>query len=322
MQQENVVESWIIQDPLSSVNRSNINLQVLVSVTATENCHMRSLTQNLEDFFQPAKVTFDNLQLHYLQSNDGTKFLKFLMHFTNTCIHLPEFHKKVYIYGDPSNKNQSASILKRQLAGKPNSCGLSWYLFDFDKTCFNSHALKILYHNMRSHLDELKCNGDISQYFLLEDRPELWLETKADVFNRYSEEIKSTLLQRMDVLVDIKSPSPELMCPVCLSENLEASSEDCYLLSVCGHAYCRECLLQLVIQSTKDRNLPIKCVFEKCDKALSAAELWYICGVVQYYDIRKILRNVLKSFVSGECSFFWALPTTEMWCIVCSLWTG
>src|SRR6218665_1558544 len=304
-QDEHVVENWIIKDPLSSVNHSNINLQTLVSVTATANCHVHNLTQTLEGFFQPAKVTFDNMQLHYLQSNEGTKFLKFLMHFTKTCVHVPEFHKKAYIYGDRSNKSQSVSILKRQLVGKAGSCGLSWHLFDFDKTCFNSHALKILYHDMRSRLDKLKCSGDISQYFLFEDRPELWLETKADVFSRYSEEVKSTLLQHSNDVVVRSNPSPEqLDCTICYAENLVASNKDSYLLTVCGHAFCRECLLQLVIRSTKYRNLPIRCAFRTCKKALSVAELWYICGVVQDYDITKVLRDVLRSFVADNAASF------------------
>src|SRR6218665_2073302 len=311
MQEENNVESWIIKDPLSSVNRSNINLQTLVSVTGTANCHMHNLTQTLEDFFQPAKVTLNKLQLHSLQSNDRTKFLKFLMYFTKTYIYLPEFHKKAYIFGNPSNKNKSANILKRQLVDteEEDSCGLSWYLFDFDKACFNSHALTILYHDLRSRLDKLKCNSDISQYFLFEDRPELWLETKADVFGRYSEEINNMLLlQQLDVVVDRKSPGTELKCSVCLSENLEASNEDCYVLGVCGHAYCRECLLQLVIQATKDGNLLVKCAFQECEKALGIAELWYICGVVQYDGIRKVLQNVLKNFILENAASFGFCP--------------
>ena len=64
-------------------------------------------------------------------------------------------------------------------------------------------------------------------------------------------------------------------CPVCLCE---VESHYIYRLEYCGHAFCESCIKGLMEHGAKDKNFPIQCAKDGCNKDIVVKDIFALVG--------------------------------------------
>ena len=82
-------------------------------------------------------------------------------------------------------------------------------------------------------------------------------------------------------------------CPVCLCP---VEKEGAYIMELCGHVYCKECVHGLVQSAINDTQFPIKCVQETCTEVFCIDDLQHIVETC----FQSLLTASLDSFVSDK----------------------
>lgn len=250
----------------------------------------------LQNVIRPTVVVVNKDQIQYLRGTEGQQFLNFLTDYTDTYIHFPESQKRLYIYGESSKQLKSRSILNRQLTSNPAE-NIKWYMVDLGNGVYSYVSVKIWYRKIYSYINDLKCRGMVGEYILLEDRPQFWVEATPKNFRNIVNEMDSSLRGNFENQADAISSLVE--CSICFRQ-LNRMSDDCCLLSVCGHAYCKECLVQLVNVAAENHQVPICCAFSGCDAKLGASEFRFLCGILASLNSKKLLRRLLTQFVADS----------------------
>lgn len=297
----NIVQDYKIGDSIIKL-ADDLTLGTDVTVRISEPHHLHRASEQLIDLLEPAKISIDREETSYLKSRTGQQFLEFLMDFTDTYVDIPNYQQgAACVYGIRQKREAAAKILKKQLLKDPKE--FQWHRIDLGDPDFVSDSVKVWFDEFGSTTESLKRKNLVERYVLRKDRPELWLETTADSFRSYNNDVKSRLI---DAGKDNKRTSEDVAgcletCSVCF-DSFYISDEKCNILSICGHAYCTKCLLQMVSTAVTERCFPIKCALENCGKVIPAVEFRSIVASYDGDEQRKLASFSLQDFVARNPS--------------------
>lgn len=272
-------------------------LETRIQVEFSETNHFNKINDYFTALLEPVRIKLKSSNdAFHLKDQAGKKFLQFLKEFTETHIRISNHQQILYIYGIGAKRNRAAGILRKQIANHPSD--FRWYLINLGNMESLSNSVKMWYDEFWAKTVALQKNKVIRRCLLLKDRPELWLEATPESFELYYDSVKSWLTGGVkNKTFPLEITSEKVMCSVCFDQ-FAVTDERCYILSICGHAYCTECLLQMVCTAANEGRLPVKCAHENCGKSLAAQEFRSIASLQNYEDRRRLVRCLLESFVA------------------------
>ncbi|XP_045199869.2 uncharacterized protein LOC123554061 [Mercenaria mercenaria] len=202
----------------------------------------------------------ENMQSFF--TKDGRQQAQRIEKATRTLIFVDERQMKISIQGlaldrvqaiqmidDYISKNANAMESEVRLKGEENPPGL----------------LKALLVKYGLRFDDLKKDTGISKVFFNLRSHEITLTGKEEDIKKAQDkikEIRAELTAREKVQIQ-EAELPD--CPICLCPVEES---DMCRLEYCGHAYCKVCLASQIQAAVSDRQLPVVCAVEDCNKAL------------------------------------------------------
>lgn len=186
---------------------------------------------------------------------------------TDVLISVDERNMKVIIQGKANNRAKAIEMLHEYidknaatsekdvcLKGNGNPRGLMKELYIRYKNEFKdlqtAAGLLNIHFNLRSHVITLS-------------GPDLAIARAMEMINI----VKSELLNHENVNIVTEELTD---CPICLCP---VDESDVIRLEYCGHAYCRMCLANMMQNAVSNKEFPINCSAEACNKPLVMRDL-------------------------------------------------
>ena len=202
----------------------------------------------------------ENLQ--YFFNKNGKEEARRVEKITKTLIFVDERQMKISIQGLGRNRVRAIQMIEDYLSANTNAKETEVLLKGEENPPGLLKALIIKY-GLR--LAGLKAESGISKVSFNLRFHEITLIGNDDSINKARELIKSvrTDLSAKENFEGVEADLPD--CPICLCPVEES---DMCRLEFCGHAYCKCCLASMIQNAVSDRELPVVCAAEDCNKAL------------------------------------------------------
>ncbi|WAR27219.1 DEAHC-like protein [Mya arenaria] len=225
-----------------------------------------------------AKVSFDKLlqgevldrdvinDIQVLFSADGREKIKRIEKITGAIINIDGRRMQIIVQGRTDARNRAVELIRtevlictesneteRRLKGEDNTPGL----------------MKALVMKYGLRLDKLKSETGLSSIALNFQHQKISLSGKDDALVKAMSIIRE---QKESLSNHNKTANAGILlpdCPVCLTPIDEA---DMCRLEYCGHAYCKTCLTTQIRVAIQNREFPVNCATENCDKGLVARD--------------------------------------------------
>ncbi|XP_045199872.2 uncharacterized protein LOC123554063 [Mercenaria mercenaria] len=206
-------------------------------------------------------------KLEAIFNHDGRLKLKEIADKTGTIIFVDERRKKVIVQGSSEGKTNAVSMIENLIGaieilaekvvrfkGKDNPPGL----------------LKVLLRKYGMMFEKLKVETGVSSIHLNIRYHEVTLTGKEEAIERaliQISKVRETMIQEGEHKT-ADSDFPD--CPVCLCPVEET---DISRLEYCGHSYCKFCLTSQIQSAITNREFPIACAEETCNKPVAIRDL-------------------------------------------------
>ncbi|WAR27228.1 DEAHB-like protein [Mya arenaria] len=225
-----------------------------------------------------AKIAFDKLvhgevldedvlnNMQVLFIAEGRAKIRGIEKLTGAIIILDERRMQITVQGSTDSKDKSIELIKTEvlrctelretkfsLKGEENPPGL----------------MKALVVKYGLSFDKLKTETGLSSITLNFRYHEISMSGKDDALVKaisIIRELKESL-SNAKTTANACTDLPD--CPVCLTPIDES---DMYRLEYCGHAYCETCLTTQVRVAIQNKEFPVSCAVEKCDKGFVARD--------------------------------------------------
>nr|KAG5698410.1 hypothetical protein BaRGS_006605 [Batillaria attramentaria] len=115
------------------------------------------------------------------------------------------------------------------------------------------------------------------------------------------DQIQATKNQLWATSKEAKPEEDDIECPACFCP-IEIS--ELYRLQICAHPYCRGCFSRMVTIAIKDRDLPIVCCYDGCERPLAWRDFHNLARAGQAHMIKKwAARDRSKRIGCPGCEF-------------------
>ncbi|XP_071945623.1 uncharacterized protein [Antedon mediterranea] len=211
---------------------------------------------------------------------------------TNTQAFYDRRERLVRVYGTEGDvQNMIERINEFISEAERNHCEIS--LGDFTKA--KGRALQKLRKWFGPDLIELKrkSSADSISYIL---KSRMIVVLGSDTAQHKIRDLIKECLQQEGIRLDQEDVIQDDVCGVCFSDVVK----DSHRLEGCGHNYCRECLVNLLMNCIETRKFPAICASGDCNQSLFMCDINLLTRSKETKD--KLYAATLDTFIAQKCN--------------------
>ncbi|WAR27221.1 DEAHC-like protein [Mya arenaria] len=261
-----------------------------------------------------AKVSFDKLvqgevldcdvinNIQVLFFGDGLAKIKEIEKFSGAVIILDERRMQISVQGSTASKKTAIALIRTEVLRCADSKETIVRLKGEDNPPGLMKALVVKY---GIKLDELKTKTGLSSITLNFRYHEISLSGKDGAVVKAISiigELKESL-SRDKTAANASTDLPD--CPVCLTP---INEEDMFRLEYCGHAYCETCLTNQIRFAIQNKEFPVSCAVQNCDKGFVARDFNFQMGN-NFIMPSELVQASMTSFVRRHNKEYKFCPT-------------
>lgn len=232
---------------------------IVIDINSTSPRKLAKATKSVHDIIDGDCLECEAVpNLHYLFTQNSREVITDIQKCTRTLIVLDQRMFKATIYGSKVPRQTAIQELNLYLNSQSDILELDVGL-KRDKN--PPGVMKELILQYGTGLQELKDSADLSAIMLNYRLHRVTMKGTSEAIAKGSE-----LIQAVKDKLSLKDKIPESDisdCPICICP-VELSQ--IYRLEYCGHAYCRDCLKDQILNAINDKKFPIECEVEGCGK--------------------------------------------------------
>ncbi|KAJ8311998.1 hypothetical protein KUTeg_009371 [Tegillarca granosa] len=232
-----------------------------------------------------------NQRSEILFTRNGKDKLTSIMRKTNTFINIDNRVMEITIHGNSRNRDHALKKINDYLTRLKSLSAKQVELKGEDKPIGVMKALLIKYgitlDQLRKNAELVNIDLDHKNHRLQMTGTEKAIEIGCSLINDVitSVTVNSALLQNVD--------DPE--CAICFTS--VDDYEQLYRLECCGHPYHKECIELQMVSAVKNKDIPVKCSFDKCERLFAWKDILNLARL-GYTSISDLVSSSVSSFVA------------------------
>lgn len=295
-QLDSLIESFKHQkDAYCNLEKNNYNGSYRIRITAHATKIVADVRKPLEQLTRGKIVTHPSVTplIHLLLSRSGVLLMKSVERETGTYILYDRHHLNVKIFGPPPAVDAAEDKLVQSLLSLNENTPLQIHLRGHN---LRPDLMKDVVQRFGPHLDGLK-NKVPGVELTLNTRQHILLVRGDKEQKKKVEEVISRVA--LSDAATVTSSPEEAACSICMCE-----LEEPYTLEVCGHRFCRGCLIEQCESVIRSREgLPLRCLESGCQKLIVYADLRVLLSSEKMEELFRASLGAVVSSSGGEYRF-------------------